>query len=128
MSRIAAAFILVAIAAPASAERWQDFGKTKVMTSRLDLDALKREGDLVTYRVEITWPNNPRRAGWRAISTSVIDCSTGMRKNLSGETYLPDGTLRKNAGANRWQKIMEFELAAGVRDLYCRPADGSVST
>jgi hypothetical protein len=129
LPRLIAGLALICTAiTPLGAENWQAFGKTERMTSRIDLDALKRDGSQLTYRLELTYPNDPRRAGWRAISNSVIDCTTGMRKHISGETYLPDGTVRKAAGASRWYKFREGDFAAGVRDRFCTmPASSTPS-
>lgn len=113
---------------PLAAENWQDFGMTERMTSRIDLDAVKREGNQITYRLEIIQHTNPNRAGWRTISNSAIDCSTGMRKHISGETYRPDGTAVRSAGANRWYKFREGDFAAGVRDRFCTPPVSSTSS
>ena len=67
-------------------------------------------------------PNDPRLAGWRVISNSVIDCSTGMRKHVSTEKYLPGRTVQNTAGANLWRKIMKHELARGfVINIAKRP-------
>lgn len=111
--------ILISFSVAASAERWQDRADNGRTKYRLDLDGLQRDGDLLTYWVEITFPGVPQRAGQRVISTSVIDCRTNMRKHVATETHLPDGTIRKADGANNWLKLKDWEFGTGVRNDYC---------
>jgi hypothetical protein len=120
-SRSIAAVSLVAsaLAAPANAERWQVRVDNDRLKTRLDLDSIKRDGDLLTYRVEMTRKQPPIYVGRRDISTSVIDCRTNMRKHIATETHLPDGTIRKGAGANRWMKLKDRDFGTGVRNDYC---------
>ena len=40
------------LAPPAQAERWHDLKMENETSSRIDLDSLKREGNMVTYRAE----------------------------------------------------------------------------
>ncbi len=128
-----ATLILIATVTTASfAERWKDIGaipdnRINAMKFRLDLDALKRDGNLLTYRVEITRPNNPARASRTDYSTSEIDCSAGTRRHLSGETLLSDGSVRKIEGAKVWRKINDYEVAKGILADYCSPPNGSPS-
>ncbi len=131
--RVVATLALTSVVAgPLFAERWKDIGRAPdsnihAMKIRIDLDALKQDGNLLTYRVEITRPNNPARAGWTNYSTSVIDCIAGTRRHLSAETFFPDGTVRRNEGANVWRKINEYDIAKGILADYCAPPNGSAS-
>lgn len=110
---------LVCISSASGAERWQDRASNGRMKYRLDLDALQRNGDLLTYRVEITFPGVPERAGQRVISTSVVDCRAAKRKHIASETHFPDGTMRKDGGSSYWLDLKEWEFGTGVRNEYC---------
>ncbi len=63
--RVVATLLLTsAVAGPLFAERWKDLGRAPdnnihAMKFRIDLDALKQDGNLLTYRVEVIRPNNP---------------------------------------------------------------------
>lgn len=111
--------VLLCVSSVASAERWQDRANNGRMKIRLDLDGFKRDGNLLTYRVEITSPNDPKRFGQRVISTSVIDCGANKRKHVASETRFPDGTIRKNDGTNLWLNLRDWDFGAGVRKEYC---------
>ncbi len=113
----------LAFAIPANAERWQDRVDNDRVKTRLDLDGFRRDGRLLTYRMEITVKGTPDHPGTRTVSTSVIDCRTNMRKNLATETFLPDGSVQKKHGANRWMTLKDWEFAVGVRNDYCGAAD-----
>jgi hypothetical protein len=111
--------VLACLCSTASAERWQVRVDNDRLKTRLDLDGFKRDGDLLTYRMEMTYKEPPIYVGRRAISTSVIDCRTSMRKHVSTETHFPDGTVRKTDGANRWIKLRDGDFGAGVRNEHC---------
>lgn len=117
-----ASTIVSSAATPLQAERWQAFGQNDRMSVRIDLDAFKRDGNMLTYRVEITFPNDPRRPNRKILSTSVIDCATGLRKHLAVETLMPDGTVRKGKGANRWVRTFPG-LPDEIRQRYCEKTD-----
>ena len=63
----------VCVSGVASAERWQERANNGRMKVRIDLDGFQRDGNLLTYRVEITYPKDPKRSGQSVISTSVIE-------------------------------------------------------
>lgn len=111
---------LISISVTASAERWQDQVDNDRIKTRLDLDSIKRDGDLLTYRMEMTYKTPPIYVGRRIISTSMIDCRTNMRKHIATETHFPDGTVRKTDGANIWMKLKETDFGTGVRNEHCR--------
>lgn len=102
----------------ASAENWQDFGANQRMSVRIDLDALKIDGPLISYTVELTYPKDPRRTGRRDLSTSEIDCSTGMRRHLTIATQGSDGTMTSRPGDGQWRKI-PAGTPEDVRRRYC---------
>ena len=106
----AVSLVASALAAPANAERWQDRVDNDRITTRLDLDSIKREGDLLTYRMEMTYKTPSIYVGRRGISTSVIDCRTNMRKHIATETHFPDGSVRKTDGANLWMKLKDLDF------------------
>jgi hypothetical protein len=111
--------LVLALVGVASAERWQDRADNTRMKTRLDLDGFQRDGNLLTYRVEITFPNDPKRSGQSVISTSAIDCGANKRKQVATETRFPDGTIRKSSGANLWLNLKAWDFGAGVRNEYC---------
>jgi len=121
MARIRALLFLtlVGISGTANAERWQDRVDNDRIKTRLDLDSIRRDGDLLTYRVEFTRKQPPIYVGRRDISNSVIDCRTKMRKHVSTETHFPDGTVRKTDGANLWIKVRDGDFGTGVRNDHC---------
>lgn len=121
MSKVSALLPVVALSlsAPAVAERWQDLGAKHTMTVRLDLDALKYEGKIMTYRVEITYPDDPRRAGRRDLSTAKIDCQTGLRQLYEITIIAADGTTTTRPGDRSWRKILPGGTPARVRELFC---------
>ena len=125
MPKLQSLLLLIFISLPgiARAERWQDRVDNDRIKTRLDLDSIKRDGDLLTYRMEMTHTTPPIFVGRRVISTSVIDCRTNMRKHIAAETHFPDGTVRKTAGANLWMKLKDLDFGAGVRNEYCGKAN-----
>ena len=129
MSKLSALLPIVALglSAPAAAERWQDLGARHTMTVRIDLDALKYEGHIMTYRVEMTYPNDPRRAGRRDLSTAKIDCDTGLRQFYEVTSIAADGTTTTRPGDRNWRKILSGGTPERVRELYCNAGDWSVA-
>lgn len=111
---------LISISVTASAERWQDRVDNDRIKTRLDLDSIKRDGDLLTYRMEMTYKTPPIYVGRRIISTSMMDCRENLRKPIAVAIHFPDGTIRKSAGANRWMKLKEMDFGTGVRNEHCR--------
>lgn len=112
----------VCVSGVASAERWQERANNGRMKVRIDLDGFQRDGNLLTYRVEITYPKDPKRSGQSVISTSVIDCGANKRKQIASETRFPDGTIRKTGGTNLWLNLKDWDFGAGVRNEYCGKA------
>ncbi len=113
-------------ASPLAAGPWRQLPTTKVdgqpsVERRLDLGSIKQEGDLLTYRVEITTPANPTRPQRVVISTSVVDCRTHMRRHVGTETTDADGTVAQRPGMNVWRAIAPHEIANGVIADYCQP-------
>lgn len=114
------ALVSVVYVTAAHAERWQDRVDHDRIKTRLDLDSIKQAGDLLTYRMEMTYKKPPIYVGRRVIRTSMIDCRTNMRKHIATETHFPDGTVRKAGGANRWMKLLDWDFGTGVRNEYCK--------
>lgn len=102
-----------------SAEHWQDFGANQRMSVRIDLDALKIDGPIISYTVELTYPNDPRHTGRRDISTAEIDCSTGMRRHLTIATQGANGTMTSRSGDGQWRKIIPAGTPEDIRRRYC---------
>ena len=125
MSKLSALLCVVAfgLSSPAAGERWQDLGAKHTMTVRLDLDALKYDGHIMTYRVEITHPDDPRRAGRRALSTSKIDCRTGLRQHYEVTTIAADGKATTRPGDRNWRKVDPGGTPERVRHLFCKEGD-----
>lgn len=121
MSRFQAPLVIAPVGVPsgAIAERWQVRVDNDRIKTRLDLDGVKRDGDWLTYRMEMTYREPPIYVGRRVISTSVIDCRPNMGKHVATETHFPDGTVRKTNGANRWMNLRDQEFGTGVRNDYC---------
>ncbi|QIK95289.1 hypothetical protein G7076_01230 [Sphingomonas sp. HDW15A] len=113
---------LLGISGSGNAERWQERVDNDRIKTRLDLDSIKWDSDLLTYRMEMTYKKPPIYVGRRVISTSMIDCRTNMRKHIATETHFPDGTVRKTGGANLWMKLKEIDFGTGVRNEHCGTA------
>jgi hypothetical protein len=104
---------------PALAERWQDIGRNQHSFARIDLDALKREGSLMTYTLDFTYPDDPRRIGRRDVSTAQIDCKTGLRRFLEITTIKADGTSTTTPGNKEWRPVRAYSTSERIRQLYC---------
>lgn len=132
IARVAAASALALAAAPLAAEPWRQLPSTKVdaqpsVERRLDLGSLKQDGDLLTYRVEMTTPANPTRPRRVFVSTSVVDCRTNQRRHVATETVAADGTVTQRPGMNVWRTIAAHEVATGIIADYCKPAAASAT-
>ena len=105
------------LAPPAHAERWHDLKKVNRTASRIDLDSLKREGNLVTYRAEfiVTLPNLTKRY----ISTAVIDCENGKRKGIESEQFRADGSIYKGSTDMGWRTIQPDTISSEIRQFIC---------
>lgn len=131
IARLAIASALAVLAAaPLAAEPWRQLATTKVdgqpsVERRLDLGSIRQEGDLLTYRVEMTYPPTPSRPGRVVISTSVVDCRTHQRRHVGTEIVGADGTVTQRPGMNVWRDIAAYEIGHGVIADYCKPAAAS---
>lgn len=133
IARLAIASALAALAAaPLAAEPWRHLPTTKVdgqpsVERRLDLGSIREEGDLLTYRVEMTYPPTPSRPRRVVISTSVVDCRTHQRRHVGTETFGADGTVTQRPGMNVWRDIATHEIANGIIGDYCKPVGASAT-
>ena len=90
-------------------------------TGRVDLDSIRRDGSMVTYRAEFAW-DGANGVVRRSINTAVIDCEKGTRKGLESEQFLADGSSRKGSMDMGWLAIRPDSVSAEVRRIICNKA------
>lgn len=96
--------LAAAMVSPAHAERWQLLTEVPgVRQYSLDLDSVHWAGRVVTYRVQIA--DMRREVPRRFVVSSMINCETRVRKQLSSEEILPDGSRRKLEILPDWRPI-----------------------
>ncbi|MCB6183220.1 hypothetical protein LIN78_06655 [Leeia sp. TBRC 13508] len=106
MKKLLAAVAVTLVAGHASAADWVNVGDD----NRVDLDAVKKDGDQVTY--QIRW-DNPKDADEYQFTEVVVDCKTGI-------TRLPRYFNHKKTGPQGYQATTGEDAKSAV------PEDGTV--
>lgn len=116
--------ILLAFAAPASAENWQFIGKIDTISSiEVDKDALRRGDHASVFRIRLKYEAKSI-PGWKGdtlVATAILGCDTAIPLSFDHITYYKDG---KEAGSLLAAPYPEGApiLPGELYSLVCAPA------